>query len=156
MIGLASSQDQNRFTPLIPCTLILIAKPFETHIQVNRELGRTMMIHREQIDSDRIWEPQMPSIWLVQDTKAFGMKGKTSDRDRLLSFRLSYQEWLAIYLDALGLHRSGYEKWAGKTAGRESSGAATVLTEIEEEIPGFPLLSRVRGPYHDVVSKITS
>jgi hypothetical protein len=96
-------------------------------------------------------EPEMPAIWLVRDPKAFGMKGETSEQDRSLNLRLTYQEWLAIYLDGLGLDKDGYEKWAAKKVVLGQHSVATILTELDEEIPSFPLLSRIRGPYHDVV-----
>lgn len=104
----------------------------------------------QEANSDEVWEPEMPAIWLVRDPKAFGMNGETSEHDRSLDLRLTYQEWLAIYLDGLGLDKDGYEKWAGKKVvlGRDS--IPTILTELEE-IPNFPMLSRIRGPYHDVV-----
>lgn len=102
-------------------------------------------------NSEDFWEPEMPAIWLVQDTEAFGTKGKTTDRDRPLNLRLTYQEWLAIFLDALGVDKNGYEKWAAKKVVLGQASAATILTELDEEIPEFPMLSRIRGPYHDVV-----
>lgn len=93
----------------------------------------------------------MPGIWLVEDTKAFGMEGKTSDRDRPLDLRLTYQEWLAIFLDALEVDKASYEKWASKRVLVGQSEVATLLTEIDEKIPSYPMLSRIQGPYHDVV-----
>jgi len=96
------------------------------------------------------WEPEMPMTWLVRDSRAFGVDGKTSLADHPVDLRLTYQEWLAIYFDALGLDKSGYEEEVAKRAS-EGNKVPTFLTELDEEIPGFPLLSRIRGPYHDVV-----
>lgn len=105
----------------------------------------------QQPRAEKFWEPEMPSIWLVEDTKAFGTQGKTSGRDRSLDLRLTYQEWLALFLDALAVDKAGYEKWAAKRVVVGQRQPATLLTEIDEEIPGYPTLSRIRGPYHDVV-----
>ncbi len=99
-------------------------------------------------------EPTMHSIWLVSDTKAFGIKGETSKQDRSVDFRLTYQEWLAIYFDALGLDKSGYEKWAAKKVVLGQHNVVSILTEFDEEIAGFPLLSRMRGPFHDAVFEL--
>ncbi len=96
----------------------------------------------------------MPAIWLVRDTKAFGTKGETSKDDRSLDLRLTYQEWLAIYFDALGLDKSGYKEWAAKRVVLGQRNVVTILTELDEEIPGFPMLSRIRGPFHDAAFEL--
>ncbi len=96
------------------------------------------------------WEPEMPMTWLVRDTRAFGVDGKTSPADHPVDLRLTYQQWLAIYFDALGLDKSGYEEEVAKRAS-EGNKVPTFLTELDEEIPGFALLSRIRGPFHDAV-----
>ena len=49
------------------------------------------------------WEPEMPMTWLVRDTRAFGVDGKTSPADHPVDLRLRYKEWFAIYFEALGL-----------------------------------------------------
>lgn len=64
---------------------------------------------------------------------------------------MTYQEWLAIYLDGLGVDKDGYKNWAAKKVILGQPAPATMLTEIDEVIPSFPMLSRIRGPYHDVV-----
>ena len=96
-------------------------------------------------------EPGMHSTWLVRDTKAFGTKGETSKQDRPLNFGLTYQEWLAIYFDALGLDKSGYERWTAKTPSLSQRSVITILTEFDEEISGYPILSRIRSPFYDAV-----
>lgn len=103
-----------------------------------------------QLTPEQAWEPEMPMIWLVRDTKAFGLDGRTSPDDRSVEFRLTYQEWLAIFLDALGVDKDGYEKWAAKRVVIGQPGVVTLLTKIDEEVPEYPMLSRMRGPYHDV------
>src|SRR3989442_8192664 len=138
------------------CILILIAKLSGTPIQgnhqsVNRARKAPMAERTEHGKSEEVWEPEMPAIWLVHDPEAFGTKGETSKQDHPLDLRLTYQEWLAIYFDALGLDKSGYEKWAAKRVVLGQPNAATILTELDEEVPGFPMLSRIRGPYHDVI-----
>lgn len=66
---------------LILCILILIAKPSGTHIQANldkrvNDMRKNPMVEKaQQANSDEVWEPEMPAIWLVRDPKAFGMKG---------------------------------------------------------------------------------
>lgn len=100
--------------------------------------------------SEDSWEPEMPMTWLVRDTGAFGVGGKTSPADHCVDLRLTYQEWLAIYFDAVGLDKSGYEEEVAKRASEENR-VPTFLTELDEEIPDFPLLSRIRGPFHDAV-----
>ena len=101
-----------------------------------------------------LWEPTMQSIWLVHDTKSFGTKGETSKQDRRLDFRLTYPEWLVIYFDVLGLDKSAYDKWkANKTASAQGS-VVSILGEFDEEIPSFPMLSRIRSPFYDVVFEL--
>lgn len=108
------------------------------------------MVDRVQyVKPEDSWEPEMPMIWLVRDTQAFGLEGRTSPDDRSVEFRITYQEWLAIYFDALGIDKSGYDEVAAKRAalGQPKS----FLTELDEEIPDFPMLSRIQGPFHDAV-----
>jgi hypothetical protein len=142
------------------CILILIAKPSGTRIQASLDgrlnrVRRSPVVEKAQDDkSDEVWEPEMPAIWLVRDPKAFGLKGETSEHDRSLNLRLTYQEWLAIYLDGLGLDKDGYERWAAKKVVLGQHSIATILTELDEEIPGFPMLSRISGPYHDVIFEL--
>ena len=95
------------------------------------------------------WEPEMPMTWLVRDTRGFGVDGKTSPADHPVDLHITYQEWLAIFFDALGLDKSDYDEMAAKRAalGQPKS----LLAVLDEEIPGFPMLSRIRGPFHDAV-----
>lgn len=113
-----------------------------------------MVEKAQEANSDELWEPEMQAIWLVRDPKGFGMKGETSEHDRSLNWRLTYREWLAIYLDGLGVDKDGYEKWAAKKVVLGQPNTATILTELDEEIASFPMLSRIRGPYHDVVFEL--
>jgi hypothetical protein len=137
------------------CILILIAKPSGTPIQEDLDEAvnsiRRAMAERTQDDAkpEDSWEPEMPMTWLVRDTRAFGVDGKTSPADHPVDLRLTYQEWLAIYFDALGLDKSAFEETAARLAAQGQG--QSFLTEFDDEIPGFPLLSRIRGPYHDVV-----
>jgi hypothetical protein len=108
----------------------------------------------EQISKDEPETPLEPSMqftWLVRDTKAFGTKGETSKDDRSLDLHLTYQEWLAIYFDAFGLDKSGYDRW---TAKNPTLAQHSILSEFDEEIPGYPMLSRIRGPFYDVVFEL--
>ena len=98
--------------------------------------------------------PNMQSIWLVRDTEAFGTRGETSSSDRSLDLRLTYQEWLAVYFDALGLDKSGYDEWASKQPSPAQHNVISILTEFDEDIVGFQMLSRIRGPYHDAVFQV--
>jgi hypothetical protein len=95
------------------------------------------------------WEPEMQATWLVRDTRTFGVDGKTSPADHPVDLHLTYQEWLAIYFDAFGLDKSDYDEMAAKRAALGQP--PSILGVIDEEIPGFPLLSRIRGPFHDAV-----
>ena len=93
----------------------------------------------------------MPAVWLVCDTEAFGVHGKTSPVDHPVDLPLAYQQWLAIYLDALDLDKPRYEEWAAQRVVMGDEKVVSLLTEFDEEIPGFPMLSRIRGPFHDAV-----
>lgn len=147
---------------LILCTLILIARPSEIltrgrldlfEVPPNSAIGSTrkllMVEQSPKGEQESYLEPGMHSTWLVHDTKSFGTKGETSKQDRTLDFGLTYQEWLAIYFDALGLDKSGYERWAAKKPSLSRHDVVTILSEFDEQIPGYPMLSRIRGPYHD-------
>src|SRR5574341_914059 len=102
------------------CILILIARPFATPIPAYRRVANSAekirMEKTQQLTPEQAWEPEMPMIWLVRDTRAFGVDGRTSRNDRSVEFRLTYQEWLAIYFDALGLDKSEFEKTAARLA----------------------------------------
>jgi hypothetical protein len=113
-----------------------------------------MVEETQQATPENVWEPSMHSIWLVSDTRAFGTKGETCEQDHSVGWSLTYQEWLAIYFDALGLDKSGYEKWAAKKVVLGQHNVVSILTEFDEEITGFPMLSRIRGPFHDAVFEL--
>jgi hypothetical protein len=116
-----------------------------------RSIGEIPMTEQtSKGEPEDLLEPGMQSTWLVSDTKAFGTKGETSEQDRSLDFGLTYQEWLAIYFDALGLDKSGYQRWAAKKPSLSQRGVVTILTEFDEEISSYPMLSRIRGPFYDV------
>jgi hypothetical protein len=87
--------------------------------------------------------------WLVRDTTAFGLDGKTSPADHPVDLRLTYQEWLAIFFDALKLDKSDYDEMEARRAalGQPKS----LLAVLDEEVPGFPMLSRIHGPFYDAV-----
>jgi len=112
--------------------------------------GNLMADRDKNVKPEDVWEPEMPMTWLVRDTTAFGVDGKTTSADHSVDLRITYREWLAIYFDALGLEKSGYEEAVAKRA-FEGNKVPTFLTEFDEEIPGFSMLSRIRGPFHDAV-----
>ncbi|MEK6289584.1 MAG: hypothetical protein AABO57_28040 [Acidobacteriota bacterium] len=98
-------------------------------------------------------EPSMQSIMLVADTEAFAERGETSKQDRTLDIRLTYPEWLALYFDALGLDKTAFDQMKAERYS-SSDGVIAILIEFDDEIPGFPMLSRIRGPYHDAVFEV--
>src|SRR5258708_2703535 len=132
------------------CILSLIAGMLLIRIRAGQDeavhgIRSTLLAERTQnARPEDSWEPEMPMTWLVRDTRVFGVDGKTSPADQLVDLRLTYQEWLAIYFDGLGLDKSGYEEVAAKRAALRQP--KTFLTELDEDIPGFPMLSRIRGP----------
>jgi hypothetical protein len=99
-------------------------------------------------DLEDFYYPGMHVTWLVKGTEAFFKNpGPTSDHDRTLSFGLNYHEWLALYFDALGVDRSGFDKIVAEAP----EGQKCLLSEFDEEISGYPLLSRINGIYRDAV-----
>jgi hypothetical protein len=98
-------------------------------------------------------DPCMPVIMLIRDTEAFVTTGKGSKQDCLLDISLTYREWLSIFFDALGLDKTGFEQVKAERKS-SSDGVPVVLGEFDDEIPDFPLLSRIRGPYHDAVFEV--
>lgn len=99
------------------------------------------------------WVPSMQATWLVRDTEAFALRGETSEHDRPLDIHLTYTEWLAIYFDALGLDKTVYDKWTAQKFSSQD-GVISIVGEFDEEIPGYPMLSRIRGPYHDAIFEV--
>jgi hypothetical protein len=102
-----------------------------------------------ETDLEDFYDPGMHGTWLVKDTEAFPLNpGPTSERDRTLNFGLNYQEWFAIFFDVLGVDKSGYDNWA-----KENPEAAkgSILIEFDEEIPSYPMLSRIVGGRYDIV-----
>ena len=91
-------------------------------------------------------DPGMHVTWLVQDTDAFFLNpGSASESDRLLHFGLKYPEWLALYFDVLGV---GKKRVPSAT---ETASLANFIPEFNEDIPGYPMLSRIQGKYFDAV-----
>lgn len=124
-------------------------------IQLVDGLQRTPM--RKQTPKEKvpsIVEPTMQSVWLVRDTQVFGTKGETSGEDRSMELRLTYGEWLAIYFDALGLDKNTYSNWTTNKASSFQKGVITLVTEFDEDISEFPILSRIRSPFRDVVFEL--
>ena len=94
-------------------------------------------------------DPGMHVTWLVKDTQAFCQNpGPTSARDRALNFGLNHREWLALYFDVLEVDRSVSDKLVAEFASRSQK---YIADEFEEEIPGYPMLSRINGIYRDAV-----
>jgi hypothetical protein len=94
-------------------------------------------------------DPGMHVTWLVNDTEAFFQSpGPTSDRDRALGFGLTHPEWLALYFDVLGADRAAFDRFAAESAAK---GRRCILAEFDEEISGYPMLSRINGIYWDAV-----
>ncbi|HEY5884084.1 MAG TPA: hypothetical protein VIT88_05320 [Pyrinomonadaceae bacterium] len=93
-------------------------------------------------------DPGMHVTWLVKDTDAFFLNpGPTSERDRALHFGLKYREWLALYFDVLGVGR----KWNSPITESTPIPDDVIISEFDEDIPDYPLLSRINGKYHDAV-----
>lgn len=102
-------------------------------------------------EPEEFWEPEMPAVWLVRNPEGFGVHGESSPVDQPVDLRLTYQQWLAIYLDALDLDKPRYEEWAAQRVVMGEERVVSLLTEFDEQIPGFPMLSRIRGPFYDAV-----
>ena len=98
-------------------------------------------------------EPGMHITWLVHDPEAFLVSpGPTSERDRLLHFGLTYQEWKNLYFDVLAVHQTGRAK-----VRKESDSRNIVISEFDESEPRlkeYPMLSRIRGILHDAVFEV--
>ena len=93
-------------------------------------------------------DPDMHVTWLVKDTDAFFLNpGPTSERDRVLHFGLKYREWLALYFDVLGVG----SKWTPPVTQTTSLAENVIISEFTEDIPAYPLLSRINGKYYDAV-----
>ncbi len=94
-------------------------------------------------------DPGMLHTWLVEDAKAFFYNpGAASERDRHLNFGLNHKEWLALYFDVLGLNRSGFDKLVGE---HPSEAQNNFISGFDEEIPDYPMLSRIDNILHDAI-----
>jgi hypothetical protein len=94
-------------------------------------------------------DPGMLHTWLVEDAKAFFCNpGAASERDRHLNFGLNYQEWLALYFDVLGVDRSGFDKYVAENP---SEAQTHFIGGFDEEIPDYPMLSRMDDILHDAI-----
>jgi hypothetical protein len=103
------------------------------------------MIEPELVDFN---DPGMHVTWLVRDTEAFFLNpGPTSERDRMLHFGLKYREWLALYFDVLGVGR----KWTPPVTETASLADNVIISEFDEDITDYPLLSRINGMLYDAV-----
>jgi|ERR1051325_1348378 hypothetical protein len=87
-------------------------------------------------------------LWLVHDADTFPLNPGASIKDRALSFGLTHKEWSALYFDALGVDRSGYDHWAQQNP---DAARGTVISSFADEIEGFPLLSRINSYLIDIV-----
>jgi hypothetical protein len=94
--------------------------------------------------------PTMQTVWLVVDIDAC-VEGQPSKQDHLLDVQMTYAEWLAIYFDALSLDKAIYDDWIQNGPRVTEYGAYQIVAKFDEVIHGFPMLSRINEPYHDVV-----
>jgi hypothetical protein len=95
-------------------------------------------------------DPGFLYTWLVEDAEAFFYKpGGASKRDRQLHFGLTYQEWLTLYFDVLGIDRSGFDKWAAEHP--EEAAKGNYIDGFSEELPDYPLLSRIHSYLDDAI-----
>jgi hypothetical protein len=93
-------------------------------------------------------DPGMHVTWLVNDPEACSQNpGPTSERDRILHFGLKYREWLALYFDVLGVG----SKWTPPVTQTTYLADDVIISEFTEDIPDYPLLSRINGKYYDAV-----
>lgn len=100
----------------------------------------------EQADSTFGFEQGMHSTCLVRDPEVFARNpGIASAEDRCLSFGLTYQEWHSLFFDVLGLTDGSPEE---VTVSPTPGGP---IIELETEIPGYPMLSRIKGYLYDTV-----
>jgi hypothetical protein len=147
-------------------TLTLIARPSGIPIPEDHNLWRSasscatygirrtpMVEETSKTTPEELCEPSMQLIMLVHDTEAFAERGVTSKQDRKLDIRLTYPEWLALYFDALGLDKTAFDQVKAESYSSQD-GIIVILGEFDEEIPGFPMLSRIRGPYHDAIFEV--
>lgn len=103
------------------------------------------MIERGSLESG------MHVTWLVHDVAAFeAHAGPTSKEDKVLPYGLSYQEWFELYFNVLGVDKTGYDRWAKENP---EEAKHSVLGEFDEDIDGYPLLSRIKGARYDVMYK---
>jgi len=93
-------------------------------------------------------DPGMHVTWLVNDTEAFPINpGRTSERDRILHFGVNYREWFALYFQVLGV--------GGKDLLTNDVSEVPRIAEFDEDIPDYPMLSRINGMLHDAVFEST-
>jgi hypothetical protein len=93
----------------------------------------------------------MHVTWLVHDVTAFeAHAGPTSNEDKVLPYGLSYQEWFELYFNVLSVGKTGYDEWAKENP---EEAKRSVLGEFDEDIDGYPLLSRIKGARYDIVYK---
>jgi hypothetical protein len=122
--------------------LIQIVRPSEILTLENNSFGGEFKDGKKNM----LIESEMHSIWLVKDTEAFGRRGVKTEQDRSSGLSLTYQEWYAIYFDVLGLDKSGYDRWVAENPEMAHN---SVIGDFDEEIPTYPMLSRIRGRFHD-------
>jgi hypothetical protein len=91
----------------------------------------------------------MQTAWLVEDVEAFSSNpGMFSPRNRRLRYSLTHEEWLALFFDALGVDKSGFDKWATSHPGEAQF---STIGRFTEEIPTYPMLSKIQSDLDDVV-----
>ena len=97
-------------------------------------------------------DPGMHVTWLVSDTKAFPLNpGPTSERDRVLHFGLNYEEWLALFFDAIGVDKEGYDRFIEENPEQAQNTCVGEFDQSDPALEGFPMLSRICGILYDAV-----
>ena len=98
-------------------------------------------------DVEDFVEPGMHAVWLVRNPGEFEAHSRpTSRSDRMLCFGLTHEEWHAILFEALGVDQEGWLE-------ANSQSTQTPLrypTDFKGKVPGYPMISRIRGYLYDV------
>jgi len=91
-------------------------------------------------------EPGMHTTWLVNEISAFEQKpGRTSERDLMLHYGIAYEEWRALFFDVLGIPNTS------AAPDSETKTEKELILELDQQVPGYPMLSRIKGYLCDAV-----
>lgn len=95
----------------------------------------------------------MHVTWLVRDIAAFQEHpGPTSPDDLSLEFGVTYNEWYALFFDVLRADKGEYERWL-KDHPNEAQNSISPI-EFDEDVEGYPMLSRIRGYLYDAIFEV--